>query len=87
MDHKPELPDEKLRVLLNGGRVAQSRDAQGRRVGPYRVWFKVGPAAGCGCGPEGAAILPRGPAALQDLDYPGRATASHARGSASASVP
>ena len=38
-DHKPERPDEKLRVLLNGGRVEQLSDALGRRGGPHRVWF------------------------------------------------
>ncbi|GBF87624.1 phosphatase 2C [Raphidocelis subcapitata] len=39
-DHKPERPDEKVRILLNGGRVEQMTDSFGRRGGPYRVWFR-----------------------------------------------
>ncbi len=36
-DHKPELPDEKRRILGAGGRVDRIYG-----MGPYRVWFKDG---------------------------------------------
>ncbi|KAG1665674.1 hypothetical protein FOA52_005464 [Chlamydomonas sp. UWO 241] len=40
-DHKPDRPDERRRVLLYGGRVAQTPGGAGRAgVGPYRVWLK-----------------------------------------------
>lgn len=39
-DHKPERQDERLRITLNNGRVAQVTDALGQAVGPFRVWHK-----------------------------------------------
>ena len=40
-DHKPDLPQELERILLNGGRVDKTRDQYGNKIGPYRV-FKHG---------------------------------------------
>ncbi|CAI2387273.1 unnamed protein product [Moneuplotes crassus] len=39
-DHKPDLTDEKSRIISNGGRVACYKDAKKKSVGPQRVWLK-----------------------------------------------
>jgi len=38
VDHKPELPDEKQRILATGGRVFAVQYEDGVR-GPERVWL------------------------------------------------
>ena len=40
IDYKPELEDEKNRILLSGGIVEQMENQFGEGVGPYRVWAK-----------------------------------------------
>ena len=40
IDYKPELENEKNRILLSGGTVAQMENQFGEGVGPYRVWAK-----------------------------------------------
>ena len=40
MDYKPELLDEKNRILLNGGVVEKMKNEFGEEVGPFRVWAK-----------------------------------------------
>ena len=40
LDYKPELPDEKKRILLNGGVVEKMKNGFGIPVGPFRVWVK-----------------------------------------------
>ena len=40
IDYKPELENEKNRILLSGGAVAQMENQFGEGVGPYRVWAK-----------------------------------------------
>ena len=40
VDHKPDTPKEKQRVLARGGKVAQAQDWRGRFSGPQRVWVK-----------------------------------------------
>eukprot|EP00440_Ansanella_granifera_P012474 gb/GFBE01013558.1/.p1 GENE.gb/GFBE01013558.1/~~gb/GFBE01013558.1/.p1 ORF type:complete len:380 (+),score=56.54 gb/GFBE01013558.1/:1-1140(+) len=37
-DLKPDIPEEKERIELSGGIVAQYRDESGHQAGPYRVW-------------------------------------------------
>ena len=39
-DFKPDLPDEKKRILMMGGTVDQMLDLNGQRGGPQRVWAK-----------------------------------------------
>ena len=39
-DFKPDLPDEKKRILMMGGTVDQMLDFNGQRGGPQRVWAK-----------------------------------------------
>ena len=40
IDYKPELEEEKNRILLSGGVVEQMQNQFGEGVGPYRVWVK-----------------------------------------------
>ena len=40
IDYKPDLEDEKNRILLSGGVVEQMENQFGEGVGPYRVWAK-----------------------------------------------
>lgn len=37
-DHKPELEEEKERILACKGRVFPFTDHQGEDIGPHRVW-------------------------------------------------
>ena len=41
-DHKPDLPDEKERIINSNGRISPFLNAQGNYVGPIRVWQKDG---------------------------------------------
>lgn len=38
-DHKPELPDERDRIIQNNGRVDTYYDEDGTSLGPNRVWL------------------------------------------------
>ena len=38
IDYKPELPEEKARILMSGGVVEQVQNSFGMMVGPYRVF-------------------------------------------------
>ncbi|CAK60007.1 unnamed protein product (macronuclear) [Paramecium tetraurelia] len=38
-DHKPDDPQEKIRILDAGGRVEQQKDFHGNGIGPFRVWL------------------------------------------------
>lgn len=41
IDHKPDLPSEKQRILRCNGRVDSYKDNENRNpVGPARVWLK-----------------------------------------------
>ena len=39
-DHKPDIKDEKARILQNNGRVDPFREPNGDPIGPARVWLK-----------------------------------------------
>ena len=39
-DFKPELPEERNRILMSGGEVEQMKNDYGEGCGPYRVWVK-----------------------------------------------
>lgn len=41
IDHKPDIPEELMRIKENGGMVDQIQDLYGNKLGPYRV-FKEG---------------------------------------------
>jgi serine/threonine protein phosphatase PrpC len=38
IDYKPEIPEEKNRILLSGGIVQKTKNEYGQEFGPYRVW-------------------------------------------------
>ena len=40
VDFKPEMPEERERILMSGGVVEQMKDELGEGCGPYRVWIK-----------------------------------------------
>ena len=40
IDYKPELEEEKNRIILSGGRVEKMKNQFGQGVGPFRVWEK-----------------------------------------------
>ena len=40
IDAKPENPDEKERIIANGGEVEKMVDEDNIGVGPYRIWIK-----------------------------------------------
>ena len=39
-DCKPNLPQEKYRIIKSGGTVEKSENEEGEKIGPYRVWKK-----------------------------------------------
>jgi len=41
-DHKPNIKGEITRILSMGGSVAQMEAKNGKKIGPFRVWFKNG---------------------------------------------
>ena len=40
VDFKPEMPEERERIIMSGGVVEQMKDELGEGCGPYRVWVK-----------------------------------------------
>ena len=40
IDYKPDLPEEKQRIIMSGGDVEKLKDEDGEGIGPYRVWAK-----------------------------------------------
>ena len=45
-DHKPNLPEEKVRIEASGGMVDSYHSATGQQLGPHRVWVKGQPYPG-----------------------------------------
>lgn len=45
MDQKPDLPEERKRIIQKGGIIEHLKDIHGNDVGPPRVWVedKSGP--------------------------------------------
>jgi len=39
-DHKPNDPDESVRIKKRGGRIEPFRDEDDQFIGPSRVWLK-----------------------------------------------
>lgn len=48
IDHKPEIPAEKQRIIQSNGRVQPCYDARGQALGPDRVWLKHAATPGLG---------------------------------------
>ena len=40
IDYKPEMEEEKNRIILSGGVVEQMKNQFGEKTGPFRVWVK-----------------------------------------------
>ena len=40
IDYKPNIPEERNRILKAGGEIEQMKDLFGKEIGPYRVWMK-----------------------------------------------
>ena len=40
IDFKPDMPEERNRILMAGGVVEQMRNDYGEGIGPFRVWIK-----------------------------------------------
>ena len=40
MDYKPDIPEEKNRILMSGGMIHKIKNEFGVEVGPYRVWIR-----------------------------------------------
>ena len=40
LDYKPEIPEERNRIVMSGGVVEQMKDELGEGCGPFRVWVK-----------------------------------------------
>ena len=45
-DHKPEVPEERARIVENNGRVEPFHDNDGNPIGPLRIWMKKEKAPG-----------------------------------------
>lgn len=39
-DHKPNDPEESIRIKKRGGRIEPFRDEDDQFIGPHRVWLK-----------------------------------------------
>ena len=40
IDYKPEIEEERNRILMSGGVVEQMKNEYGQGIGPYRVWVR-----------------------------------------------